>query len=132
MELSIPYADLTAVIRKKTGKEVSFECVDEKTIRAGYDIPVPIIGSKRISLNIIVDRIIGSDVYLRFGSAAALVIRGLISHFKSQTVVGEAPDGSVIVHLDRIEKAQEVLEAVALEDIAFYDGEAKVKVGVVK
>lgn len=131
MNLNIPISEAEALIATKTGKSVSLQVIDEKTIRAIYSIKVKLLGTiSKISLDLTIDKIIGETLYLSFkttGIGIDLILKGLLKALPSfcgpKMLENNAPE-SLIVHLDEIPKVHNTLQNVDITAIKFLDDKA--------
>ena len=131
MKLSIDYAEIIALAKEKTGKEITFSALNDKTIKVGYVMKVKIpLTSKYLSttfdIDVTYEKLVGEDVYLSYngGKGLDMVIEGvksLIPQLKDIEIIEFAGNNNVIVHLGEIEKAHEALEKIAVNDVNFTD-----------
>lgn len=131
MKLSIDYAEIIALAKEKTGKEITISALNDKTIKVGYVMKVKIpLTSKYLSttfdIDVTYEKLVGEDVYLSYngGKGLDMVIEGvksLIPQLKDIEIIEFAGNNNVIVHLGEIEKAHEALEKIAVNDVNFTD-----------
>lgn len=121
------------IIKEKTGKQLILKYVSNDTVRVGYDIQVkiPFLGtkSKTINLDVTLDEIKGSDLYLHYSTqmpVGDVLMSGLTSFIPSihESDVVEASGTSVIVHLDNVDKLKDVLDKIMLNCIYFDESAA--------
>lgn len=137
MKISINFSEIQNLVHSKTGREVVLSVVDERTVKAEtkMSVKVPFFGKieKSVGLNVTVEQIDGQNIYLKYdgGMGTDMIIGGLLTFLSSssfQKMMERTHDNGIVVHLNAIEKAQKVLEIVALIDIAFQN-ESVVVVG---
>ena len=131
MKLSIDYAEIIALAKEKTGKEITISALNDKTIKVGYVMKVKIpLTSKYLSttfdIDVTYEKLVGEDVYLSYngGKGLDMVIEGvksLIPQLKDIEIIEFAGNNNVIVHLGEIGKAHEALEKIAVNDVHFTD-----------
>lgn len=131
MKLSIDYAEIIALAKEKTGKEITISALNDKTIKVGYVMKVKIpLTSKYLSttfdIDVTYEKLVGEDVYLSYngGKGLDMVIEGvksLVPQLKDIEIIEFAGGNNVIVHLGEIEKAHEALEKVTVNDVHLTD-----------
>lgn len=115
MLLNIPVGEAMELIKNKTRKSISLKVVDSKTINVGPDI-------KFINADFIVDKIVDTDLYLRYTTGKKMfdvAVNALLSYIGDSEFFNKLEDGGVVLHLDKIEKMNTVLDKITLEDISF-------------
>ena len=68
MQFNLTYSEVGQFIQEKTGKELPLAYGGPHTLRVAYK--VPLMGS--VGLDINVDRINGSDIFLSYGGGAGI------------------------------------------------------------
>ena len=142
MTITFPYLELSSIIKSKFGYEVSFihlADMPESSLSVNTTVgkTVSILGyektiSKKLSINLTEVKINGTDLSLHYdaGLALNLILPKITSHIPSSfiedKVVEFDNDYNVTVHLNKIEKLQEVLKYISIDEIAFRDDEATV------
>lgn len=131
MKLSVDYAEIIALVKEKTGKEITLATLNDKSVKGGYVIKVKVpfmdkYFSTTFDIDVTYEKLVGEDVYLSYNSGKGLdmVIEGvknLVPHLKDIEIVEFANGNNVIVHLGEIEKAHEALEKIAINDVRFTD-----------
>lgn len=131
MKLSVDYAEIIALAKEKTGKEITLATLNDKSVKVGYVIKVKIpFMDKYISttfdIDVTYEKLVGEDVYLSYngGKGLDMVIEGvksLLPQLKDIEIIEFAGGNNVIVHLGKIEKAHETLEKIAVNDVHFTD-----------
>lgn len=121
MILNIPVIEAMDIIKDKTHRPISLKVVDSKTINVGYDFKL-LLGTKFVAVDLIVDKIVDTDIYLLYTTGSKLVkkaINMLMSFFGDSEVFNRPEDGKLVLHLDKIEKVNNVFDKITLEDISF-------------
>ena len=141
MKVFIDYAELQTLAMSIAGQEVQFAAVDEQTIKvtARAKVKIPLLGEvvKPISVEVTVDSIDGTDVYLKYsgGLGVDLIINGILlytSHNSDSKIVEQTEGNGMVIHLSAIEQARKVLDLIELTNITFlesavsFDGTVKI------
>lgn len=135
MKLNIPLTELSSLIKAKAHKDIQLRQISERTLSIGYviNVKVPIIGTinKTIEIRITVKSIVGDDLHLSYdaGASGDLIIKGLVKLIpqeKFSSTIDFKENSIVILHLGKIEKLQEPLKYIQINDISFNEEEAKI------
>lgn len=129
MKLSIDYAEIIALIKEKSSKEITLTTLNDKTVKVGYvmKVKVPFMDkylSTTFDFDVTYERLAGEDMYLSYngGKGLDMVIEGvknLMPQLKDIEIIEFSGNNNVIVHLGEIEKAHEALEKIAVNDVVF-------------
>ena len=125
MKISITYAELQDYVASHFHKTVNLGFVDEATV--SVSVPIKVLGfTKSISINIIVKKIDGTDLFLSYDGKMGIdmLVSPAISYAKK--LVPEKADwveqmsGNIVkLRLGDIDKLQKVFEKVELKAIRF-------------
>ncbi|WP_294242522.1 hypothetical protein [Pseudobutyrivibrio sp.] len=120
MKLQIPYKELEAFLMKKYDQEVKLGFVDEKTMSVTKKVVI-----KDATVNISVDQVTGNDIMLHYqaGFGIEWIIKGALMWFK-ETISGfvdEQDENKLLIHLDRIEQLNNMLEKIEIKAVSFDD-----------
>ena len=130
MKLQIPYKELEAFVLKKYDQQVKLEFVDEKTMSVTKKVVI-----KDATVNISVDQVAGNDISLSYqaGFGIEWIIKGALMWFKEtiKDFVEELEDNKLLIHLDKIDQIDGMLDKIEILDITFDEVNANVafKVG---
>ena len=130
MNLQISYKELEAFMMKKYNQQVKLEFVDEKTMSVTKKVVI-----KDATVNISVDQIEGNDISLSYqaGFGIEWIIKGALMWFKEsiKDFVEELEDNKLLIHLDKIDQIDGMLDKIEILDITFDEVNANVafKVG---
>ena len=82
MQFNLSYNEVVQLILEKTGKELPISYGGPHTLRISYK--VPLMGA--VGLDVNVDRINGSDIFLSYGGGAGIefMVRTALGKFKKQ------------------------------------------------
>ena len=125
MKLAITYTELQEYVASHFKKTVNLGYVDGATV--SVSVPIKVLGfTKSISINLIVKKIEGTDLFLSYGGKMGidLLVSPAISYAKK--LVPEKADwveqmsGNIVkLRLGDIDKLQKVFEKVELKAIRF-------------
>lgn len=123
MELRLTFAEISELIEKKAGRTLSIGYGGPHTVRVSYDVNV-LFKSASVGIDLTVDQIEGSDIYLSFNGGAGIdfMIRQAINMAKSRPggEFIELLDGNrILLALSRAQQAGSLLDHIALRDIRF-------------
>ena len=118
MRLQIPYKELEAFLMKKYDQQVKLEFVDEKTMSVTKKVVI-----KDATVNISVDQIEGNDISLSYqaGFGIEWFIKGALMWFKEtiKDFVEELEDNKLLIHLDKIDQIDGMLDKIEILAITF-------------
>ena len=125
MCLQIPFKELEAFVMKRYNQQVKIGFVDEKTISITKKVVI-----KDATVNITIDRVAGNDIMLHYqaGFGIEWIIKGALMWFKEAIsgFVEELEEHKLLIHLDKIEQLNNMLEKIELQAINFNDLNANV------
>ena len=118
MNLQIPYKELEAFLMKKYNQEVKLGFVDEKTISVTKKVVI-----KDATINISVNQVAGNDISLSYqaGFGIEWIIKGALMWFKEsiKDFVEELEDNKLLIHLDKIDQIDAMMDRIEILDITF-------------
>ena len=137
MKLSITYADLQDYVADHFHKTVNVGYVDGDTV--SVSVPIKVLGfTKNVSINIIVKKIEGSDLFLAYDGKMGidLLVSPAISYAKKLVPekagwVEQMPGNIVKLRLGDIDKLQKVFEKLKLDNILFEQGNIGIEMSLV-
>ena len=125
MRLQIPYKELEAFLLKKYNQQVKLGFVDEKTISVTKKVVI-----KDATINISVDQVAGNDISLSYqaGFGIEWIIKGALMWFKESVkdFVEELEDNKLLIHLDKIDQIDGMLDKIEILDITFDEVNANI------
>lgn len=129
MKLSVDFSEIIALVKEKSGKEITLTTLNDKTVKVGYvmKVKIPFMDkylSSTFDIDVTYEKLVGEDVYLSYngGKGLDMVIEGvknLVPQLKDIEIIEFASGNNVIVHLGEIEKAHEAFEKIAVNDVHF-------------
>ena len=125
MKLQIPYNELEAFVLKKYDQQVKLGFANENTISITKKVVI-----KDATVNVSIEKITGNDIILSYqaGFGIEWIIKGALMWFKESIsgFVDELEDNKLLLHLDRIEQLNTILEKIEIKAINFDDLNANV------
>ncbi|MBR1835364.1 MAG: hypothetical protein IJ785_07645 [Bacteroidales bacterium] len=121
MQFNLTYSEVGQFILDKTGKELPLAYGGPHTLRISYK--VPLMGS--VGLDVNVDRINGSDIFLSYGGGAGVefMVRTALGQFKKQQQGADILDildgNRLMLALGRSSQLGPVFDRITLKDIHF-------------
>ncbi len=121
MQFNLTYSEVGQFILDKTGKELPLAYGGPHTLRISYK--VPLMGS--VGLDVNVDRINGSDIFLSYGGGAGVefMVRTALGQFKKQQQGADILDildgNRLMLALGRSSQLSPVFDRITLKDIHF-------------
>ncbi len=120
MQFNLSYNEVVQLILEKTGKELPISYGGPHTLRISYK--VPLMGA--VGLDVNVDRIIGSDIFLSYGGGAGIefMVRTALGQFKKQQGgdLLDILDGNrLMLALGKNPQLAPVFDRIILKDIHF-------------
>lgn len=120
MQFNLTYTEVGQFILDKTGKEFPLSYGGPHTVRLSYK--VPLMGS--VGLDVNVDRINGSDIFLSYGGGAGIefMVRTALGQLKKQPEADmlEILDGNrLLLSLGKSPQLATLFDHITLKDIHF-------------
>ena len=120
MQFRLTYDEIGKLIQKKTGKELPLMYGGPHTVRVSYK--VPLMGP--VGLDINVDRIVGSDIYLSYGGGKAIeyLVRTAFRQFEGrpEAEMLQLLDGNrLVLALGKNPQMAPIFDKIDLQDIHF-------------
>ena len=120
MQFRISYTEAEQLISSKSGKELPMSYGGPHTVRISYKVPL----MSSVGLDITVDRVFGSDIYLSFGGGAGIefMLRSALSQAQGR------PGGDMLemmggnqlrLMLGKNPQTAQLFDRITLEDIMF-------------
>lgn len=127
MQIKINYQEIQDAVTKKFNKQIELCYVDAVTVKVVYTINMFGL-SKSIGMNLKVERIKGTDLYLSYnGNLGIELVAGPFLAFMKRLLpektgfIQEQGNRIVMMRLSEIEKLEKVLNMMKLECISFDD-----------
>ena len=121
MKASVSYQELQKLVTEQTKQPISFEFVDQKTLKVLYELNLGFM-KKKVGINLKVLDIVGTDLRIQYSTGFGMdgLVGTALNMVKDRIPAGlleEQPDHILLVHLDKIDKVKPVLERIDLKDV---------------
>ena len=121
MKASISYQELQKIVTEQTQQPISFEFVDQKTIKVLYEINLGII-KKKIGIDVQVLELVGTELKVQYSAGFGMdgmvgMALGMVKDKIPAGLLEERPNRVLLIHLDRIDKIKPVFERINVKDI---------------
>lgn len=121
MKASVSYQELQKLVTEQTKQPLSFEFVDQKTIKVLYELNLGIM-KKKIGIDLKVLDIVGTDLRVKYSAGFGMdgMVGMALNMVKNKIPAGlleEQADHVLLVHLAKVDKLQPVFERIDLKDV---------------
>ena len=121
MKASISYQELQKLVTEQTQQPISFEFVDQKTIKVLYELNLGIM-KKKIDVDVKVLDLVGTDLRVQYAAGFGMdgmvgMAWGMVKDKIPAGLLEERPNRVLLIHLDRIDKIKPVFERINVKDI---------------
>lgn len=121
MRASVSYQELQKLITEQTKQPISFEFVDQKTLKVLYELNLGIM-KKKVGIDLKVLEIIGTDLKVQYSAGFGMdgLVGMALNTVRDKIPAGlleELSDHVLLVHLDKIDKIKPVFERLEVKDI---------------
>ena len=121
MKASISYQEIQKLVTEQTQQPISFEFVDQKTIKVLYELNLGIM-KKKIGVDLRILDIVGTDLRVRY--AAGFGMDGMVGMALSMVrnkipegLLEEQPNHVLLLHLGKVDKLKPVFERIDVKDV---------------
>lgn len=121
MKASVSYQELQKLVAEQTRQPISFEFVDNKTMKVLYEINLGIM-KKNVGIDLRVLDIVGTDLRVQYSAGFGMdgVVGMALNMVRDKIPAGlleEQPEHVLLIHLDKIDKVKPVFERIDVKDI---------------
>ena len=121
MKASVSYQELQKLVTEQTKQPISFEFVDNKTLKVLYELNLGIM-KKKIGIDLKVLEVVGTDLRVQYSGGFGMdgLVGMALNMVRDKIPAGlldEQPSHVLLVHLDKIDKVKPVLERIDLKDV---------------
>ncbi len=120
MNLTIPFNEIKQIIDEKVKQPISFEFVNDHTLRVNYELNL-FITTKKIGADLEIKGIKGSDLYLCYANNnEQMMVSSALKMLGDKIPEGlleEKDGGNLILHLAAIDKVKEVFDKIDVQKI---------------
>lgn len=125
MQVTITIPELEYAAQKYVGLSLKFAVVNDKTIAVSYQPKqngIMSLLASLVSINLSIERIVGSDIYINCNEAIK-VLAPILSESKIPGLL-TTEGNCLLVHLDKVDSLEKVLDNIKLESISFANDSA--------
>jgi len=121
MKASISYQELQRLITEKAQQPISFQFVDDKTIKVCYTLNLGLV-KKDLGINLRIMDFEGPNVRVSYATGFGMdsMVGMALDLLKKKIPAGlieELPDKELLVHLNAIDGMQQVFDTIEVNDI---------------
>lgn len=121
MKASVSYQELQKLVVEQTQKPISFEFVDNKTIKVLYELDLGIM-KKKIGVDLKVLEVMGSDLKVQYAAGFGMdgvvgMALGMVRDKIPEGLLEEQPDRVLLLHLGKVDKLKPVFERIDVKDV---------------
>ena len=124
MNIQIPFPEISGLAKQKN-IDIQLSQVNNKTVKVGCAKTISVFGLDKTihaDIDLTVEQIVGNDIFLAYsgGSGMELIIHGILALFKSSlpSFIEQPGNSKIVLHLDKIEQAEKILQHTSVRDIA--------------
>ena len=121
MRASVSYQELQKLVTEQTKQPISFEFVDQKTLKVLYELNLGIM-KKKVGIDLKVLDIIGTDLRVQYSAGFGMdgLVGMALNMVRDKIPAGlleELPDHVLLVHLGTVDKLKPVFERIEVKDV---------------
>ena len=121
MKATVSYQELQKLVTEQTQQPISFEFVDQKTIKVLYELNLGIM-KKKIGIDLHVLEVLGTDLKVKYSAGFGMdgLVGMALNMVREKIPVGlleEQPNHVLLVHLGKIDKIKPVFDRIDVKDI---------------
>lgn len=121
MKASVSYNELQKLVTEQTHQPISFEFVNQKTVKVLYDLNLGIM-KKTIGVDFKILDIVGTNLRVQYSAGFGMdsMVSLALNMVRDKIPAGlleEQPDHVLLLHLDKIDKIKPVFERIEVRDI---------------
>ena len=120
MNLTLPFDEIKTIIDEKVKQPISFEFVNDHTLRINYEMNF-LFAKKNFSADLEIKGISGSDLFLGYANSSDEMIVSSALKFAGDKIpeglIEEKEGGNLILHLAQIEQAKPVFDKIDFKKI---------------
>lgn len=123
MEIRLTYNEISDLIEKKAGRALPMVYGGPHTVRISYDVNV-MFTSTSVGLDLTVDQIVGSDIYLSYNGGAGIdfMVRQALAMAKNRPggeLIEPLSGNRILLCLSKNQQAGSLFDHIELQDIRF-------------
>ena len=121
MKATVSYQELQKLVTEQTQYPISFEFVDQKTLKVLYELNLGIT-KRKIGAEVKVLDILGTDLKVQYSAGFGMdglvgMALNMVKDKIPEGLLEEQADHVLLVHLDKVDKLKPVFERIDVKDI---------------
>ena len=121
MKASVSYQELQKLVTEQAQQPISFEYVDQKTIKVLYELNLGIM-KKKIGVDLRILDIVGTDLRVRYAAGFGMdslvgMALNMVRNKIPEGLLEEQPDHVLLLHLGKVDKLKPVFERIDVKDV---------------
>ena len=121
MKASVSYQELQKLVTEQAQQPISFEYVDQKTIKVLYELNLGIM-KKKIGVDLKVLGFTGTDLHVRYAAGFGMdslvgMALNMVRNKIPEGLLEEQPDHVLLLHLGKVDKLKPVFERIDVKDV---------------
>ena len=121
MRASVSYQELQRLVTEQSQQPISFEFVNQKTIKVLYELNLGFI-KKKIGVDLKVLEVVGSDLKVQYAAGMGMdgvvgMALGMVRDKIPEGLLEEQPDRVLLLHLGKVDKLKPVFERIDVKDV---------------
>ena len=121
MKASISYQELQKLVTEQAQQPISFEYVDQKTIKVLYELNLGIM-KKKIGVDLKVLEIFGTDLLVKYSAGFGMdgmvgMALNMVRNKIPEGLLEEQPNHVLLLHLGKVDKLKPVFERIDVKDV---------------
>ena len=124
MKLIVPFNEIKKIIDEKVKQPISFEFVNEHTLRVNYELNL-FITTQKIGADLEIKGLSGSDLFLGYANSNDQMMVGtalkMVGNKIPEGLLEEKEGGNLTLHLDKIDQMKQVFDKIDIQKILVLD-----------
>ena len=121
MKASVSYLELQKLVTEQAQQPISFEYVDQKTIKVLYELNLGIM-KKKIGVDLKVLEIFGTDLLVKYSAGFGMdgmvgMALNMVRNKIPEGLLEEQPNHVLLLHLGKVDKLKPVFERIDVKDV---------------
>lgn len=132
MFLTVTYPEIQDLIKQKSQKNIRLSAIDSRTVSVSTDIVLPMVGTKEIKVQLILNEINNDYALLSYsnGLGVDFIIIAFLKYIETQTDISyfqSLPNNRIKIQLLQILKLKEILDKIVIQCLSFTSDSAVLK-----
>lgn len=121
MKATVSYQELQKLVTEQTQQPISFEFVDQKTLKVLYELNLGIT-KRKIGADVKILEVLGTDLRAQYSAGFGMdglvgIALNMVKDKIPEGLLEEQADHVLLVHLDKVDKLKPVFERIDVKDI---------------